>query len=382
MPWLEVRPLQTAKVETQALLNQINALHASGEPFRFLIWYGESPTVEGRKVLRFFFEVSETVKPFVNNFLSSVIDAEVVELTPPKKAFQYRMNLELAQNPALPIAPTTTTDAKDNPLDTVAQAMVKDECLLEVTAKRDDQARFEIERYLLKRTVKGEPLHQSLLEVLLGILGTLSGGQSTRHKENYSQRKTLSPSLQAMSDEARKKATSNLFLTNIRMFGSSPEDLKVIADALPNYGLNRFKISKPRQNKKGESYPGEMIKPTKPRTKQVLNHLWKIAPLPIVALSLWLGLFNPLHFLSEPTITDYSTLALTASVSFALGVAFRKHHPIILSSKELALLVNLPSQLRKIPVQFGGIPPARAGIASDDQRFSEGTPLFSAGTPV
>ncbi len=386
MPWLEVRPLQTAKVEAQALINQLNALHASGESFRFLIKYGESPTVEGRKTLQFFFEVNETLKPFVRNFLSSVIDAEIVEIEPPKKAFQYQISLELAQNPALPIAPSATTpESKDNPVDTIAQAMIRDECFLEVTAKRDDRAKFEIERYLLKKTVKGESFHQSFAEVFLGILGALASGQSTtRHRENYSQRKTLSPSLQALSDEARKKATSNLFLVSIRIYSNTPEDLKVIADSLPNYGLNSFKASKPKQNKKkmmrDEPHIGEIIEPSKPLVRPLLNHLWKIAPLAMVALSFWLGLFNPIHFLSsEPTFTDYSTLLLAASTSFVLGVAFRNHYPIILSSKELGLLVNLPSQLKKIPVQFGGTPSTRVGIASADQRFTRKSEDSEAG---
>ncbi|MBI4258300.1 MAG: hypothetical protein HY619_05030 [Thaumarchaeota archaeon] len=376
MPWIEVRPLQTAKVEPLGLLNAINSLHATRQTFRFLICYCESPTVEGRKVLRFFFEVDGSLKSFLKNFLSSIIDAEVVDFKPPSKIFKYRMSLELAQNPALPIT-QSLTDPKDNPMDTIAQAMVKDECLLEVTAKRDDGAKLEMEKYLLKRTTNGVPFHQSFVEVVLGILGALAFGQNAHHRETYSQRKILGPSAQALSEEARKKVISNLFLADIKIYSNSPDDIKVIVGAHPNYGLNRFKASKLRQNKRRKSFPGGIIEPARQRMRIMLSHLWKIVPLSIMALSLWLGFFNPIHFLSELTTSDFFTLTLVTSTSFALGIAFRRHHPIILSSNELALIMNLPSQLRKLPVQLGGIPPARVGAASADPRFSkQGSPSF------
>lgn len=208
--------------------------------------------------------------------------------------------------------------------------MIEGDCILEIAAKRHDRARTDIERHIMKRITPRPSMIEGLLNAILGIFEAIALGHGAREKTEA--KPELTPTAQAIVDEAGRKARSNLFLTDIRIHGNDLNLIYTVAGSLPNYGLNDFKKFKLKRSRV-EAPQVEFIKPARYTLCNALSHLWKVMPIAIVALSYLLGFFDPVHFLSKLELRDILTFLLASSSAPVFAMAFKKHNPIILPSE-------------------------------------------------
>jgi hypothetical protein len=126
--------------------------------------------------------------------------------------------------------------------------------------------------------------------------------------------------------------------------------------------MNHFKTFK--TTKKQHLTPKLKTPPKHHIRNIVLCNLWWAVPLFFLLIAGVLGWFKPLNFITTLSTADLVPPVLSAVLAVYLFVAFKKRHPVVLSTFELSQIIGLPSAIEKLPVALGKVPISRMQLGT------------------
>ena len=345
--WIEVRPLRTAReVSPESLRGILDVLHNSGKPFRFLAVGTLDPELMDKKTVRFYFEFpdEETKRYFKNLFMAS-LDVEVHENEPPKMHFERCIDLELARHFAHPVLRTEAPSMF--PLDGICGALA-DGGAFEVVACGDVGAKTSVHQFVYDR-MHGKPTFaKAIADTAFEVYQEAAVQRDIKDVSReawWSYRRYKDDKwVQREVADAEKKMHENLFVCEVRLYGNKTQ-IENMKQALPS-GMNRFRAFK---TIKRVFTPQPLKKPRRIMLRNILNPLWWITPLGMIAATWYFDIFNPFRL----GVIDLAVLTVVAFTSAALAFALRKKNPIVLSASELSAIVGLPRNPGRLPLKFG-----------------------------
>ena len=368
--WLEVKPLRTAAIEPRNMKPILEVLYNMEVPFRFVMANCESTRVKGRRNVRFFMQLpDERLRSHVAQLLSTSMDVEVVEAEPPETVYEVSADLGLAKHYALPVC-NLEGGGGENPVDGLVGALSGGGAL-EVLAVGDPKASTGIYKYINERLYGRSSFTGTLFDLVSGIFGQAFGGG--KGEKTVSRRDD--PWVKRIVGLAERKRMSQLFTCKIRVYGSESQ-VEAVLSSLPT-AENRFKR---RLTSRGVSMPKALVKPKRFSVKRFLHFLWWATPL-LLLYGVWrLGVFNPLRL----SPVDVALMAVAVIMAGSLATLLSEETPVILSVEELSSIVGLPSNIGRLPVEFGITPVGREPFASKPEEKPEEAELepgFPRGEP-
>jgi hypothetical protein len=374
--WVEVKPLITSELKPGNFAPVLEALFNSAKPFKFLIVDTEDENASGRQLVRFFIQFSdEEIKKQMSNVTRALLNVEVVAAEPPERQYQRYADLELAKNYALPICDfQEKTDV--NLIDRIVATIAGSDTAIEVTAQGDQRAAGGIQNYLYEKIHRKSSMSKVFSDQAVGVLSEITVQHNTKNRSpeqtsRSGQQYKNDPWIKEVIKEAEMKLHSSLFTCNIKIYANDAEKIRVAKNVLPS-AMNRFKVFKT-----GKRPPHTetlfLKKPSRYVLRNtLLSRLWWAAPLVILLLMGLLGVFNPIRLVSSSGLTvDSVPLTLAVFSAVAFFIAFRKRHPIVLSTQELAQIIGLPTATEKLPIALGQIPTSRMQLGSEWIRPTE-----------
>lgn len=370
--WVEVKPLITSQLKPNNFAPVLESLFSSANPFKFLVVDTEDKNVSGRRLVRFFIQFpDEQIKKQMSNVTRALLNIEVIAAQPPAPSYQRHADLELAKNYALPIC-DLQEKTEANLIDRIVATIAGSDTAIEITVQGDPTAAVGIQNYIYEKARSKSSISKTFSDQAIGMLGEIAGEIAVqRNTKNRSVEQTSrsdhhknDPWIKEVIKNAELKLHSNLFTCNIIIHADSAEKVQAIKNVLPS-ATNRFKVFK--TEKKPVHIEALLKKPSRYILRNILlSRLWWIFPLAIVSLTWLLGAFNPMRLATSRGLTvDIVPLSVALFSAFVLYVAFRKRHPIVLSTQELAQIVGLPTATEKLPVALGQVPASRMQLGSE-----------------
>jgi len=360
--WIEIRPLPASRLSAGSFMDVLGVLYNSGRPFKFVIASCPSQIVEGRFSIRFFFHADEMLVDRVKSLLRVSLGVQVIDGSkPPKSMYPLSADLGLKAHFALPIADLAGR-SQLNPIDSIAAALAKGEGAVEVSAVGDAGARGKILKWIMEKTGRSPGFAAILFNSALGILDAVLGAPA----KGSQLRADLNPVAKARVSMAAEKANRKLFRCSVKVYGDR-EVLDAVLDVLPSSAANRLV----RRGVRKAAQLSQLAE--EPPTYALRNAINSLAWLPSAALlgaSFLAGAFNPLRLAS----IDMALIVLAVLMAAAIKTAVPSRRPIILSAEELGLMVGLPTEVGRLPVELGASPITReqfipaAGKAQEEAR--------------
>jgi len=345
--WVEVRPLRTAReVNSESLRGILDVLHNSGRPFRFVAVGAPDPELMNKKTVRFFFEFpDEESKRYFKNLFAASLEVEVHDEEPPMICFERCVDLELARHYAHPVIRPESPSMP--PLDGICSALA-DGGAFEVIACGDVGAKTSVHQFVYDR-MHGKPsftkavadtafdvYQEAAIQRDIKDVSREAWWSYMRYRDNKWVQKEVA--------DAEKKMYENLFTCEVRLYGDKVQ-IENMKQALPS-GMNRFRAFKTLRN---VFFPQPLKRPRRIMLRNILNPLWCMAPLAIVAASWYFGILDPLRL----GIVDMAILAGAALTTAILAFTLKRKNPIVLSTSELSTIVGLPRNSGRLPLRFG-----------------------------
>ena len=345
--WIEVRPLRTAReVNSESLRGILDVLHNSGRPFRFVAVGAPDPEIMNKRTVRFFFEFpDEESKRYFKNLFAASLEVEVHDEEPPRICFERRVDLELARHYAHPVIRPESPSMP--PLDGVCCALA-DGGAFEVIACGDVGAKTFVHQFIYDR-MHGKPSFvKAVADAAFDVYQEAAIQRDIKDVSReawWSYRRYRDDKwVQKEVAYAEKKMHENLFTCEIRLYGDKVQ-IENMKQALPS-GMNRFRAFKTLRN---VFFPQPLKRPRRILLRNILNPLWWIMPLAIVAASWYFGILNPFRL----GIVDMAILAGAALTAAILAFILRRKNPIVLSTSELSAIIGLPRNPGRLPLRFG-----------------------------
>jgi len=345
--WIEVRPLRTtSEISPESLRGILDVLHNSGKPFRFLAVGAPDPELMGKRTVRFYFEFpDEETKRYFKNLFTASLDVEVHENEPSKMHFERCVELELARHFAHPVLRPESPSMP--PLDGICSALA-DGGAFEVVACGDVGAKTAVHQFVYDR-MHGKPsFAKAVINTVFDVYEEAAIERDIKDVSReawWSYRRYRDDKwVQKEVADAEKKMHENLFACEVRLYGNKMQ-IENLKQALPS-DMNRFRAFK---TLKKVFAPQPLKKPRRIMLRNVLNPLWWITPLGMIAASWYFGIFNPFRL----GMIDLIILTVAAFASAVLAFALKKKNPIVLSASELSAIVGLPSSPGRLPLKFG-----------------------------
>ena len=368
--WVEVKPLITSELKPANFAPVLEALFNSSKPFKFLIVDTKDKNVSGRQLVRFFIQFSDDqIKKQMSNVTRALLNVEVVAAEPPERQYQRRADLELAKNYALPIC-NFQEKTEINLIDRIVATIAGSDTAIEITAQGDPRAAVGIQNYIYEKIHRKSSISKTFSDQAVGVLSEITVQHNTKNRSldltsKSGQQYKNDPWIKEVIKNAEMKLHSSLFTCDVKIHGSSAEKIQAAKNALPS-AMNRFKVFK-TEKKPPHTETLFLKKPSKHILRNtLLSRLWWTTPLAILLLSGLLGVFNPMRLATSPGLTaDSAPLTLALFSAIALYIAFRKRHPIVLSTQEIAQIIGLPTATAKLPVALGQIPTSRMQLGSE-----------------
>jgi len=384
--WVEIRPLITSELKTGNFAPILDALYNLAKPYRFLI--KNTPKNREEKepsLIRFYIQLfDEQTKNQMSNIIRTLLDVETVSAEPPEQAYQFRVELELAKNYALPIV-NYQEKKPTNLIDRLTASITGLDTSIEITAQADPNAILNIQTYIHKKSnshyYANSSLSKEVLNQSIDTIGILAGKNTTpKPTKNTSATYNADPWGRECAKNATIKLASTLFICQIVIQSNSTQTAQAIKKALPA-AMNHFKTAKTQKN------PQPPLTTLRPPPKYWLRNnifcrLWWIVSIGILLLTYQLGLFDPIKFMTAPlSKMDVGPPLLAAIVAVCLFINFRKRHPIVLSTQELAQIIGLPTAIEKLPIALGKVPLSRMQLGTQPPTEQPKQPLNKQETP-
>ena len=366
--WVEVKPLITSELKPGNFAPVLEALFNSAKPFKFLVVDTEDKNASGRQLVRFFIQFpDEQIKKQMSNVTRALLNVEVIAAQPPERQYQRHADLELAKDYALPIC-DFQEKTEVNLIDRIVATISGSDTAIEITAQRDLRAAVSIQNYIYEKTRSKSSISKAFSDQAVGVLGEIAVQRNTKNRSaeqtSRSGHYKNDPWIKEVIKNAELKLHSSLFTCYITIHADSAEKVQAIKNVLPS-ATNRFKVFK--TEKKPAPIEALLKKPSRYILRNtLLSRLWWITPLAILFLTWLLGAFNILRLATSRGLTvDIVPLSMALFSAFALYIAFRKRHPIVLSTQELAQIIGLPTATEKLPVALGQVPASRMQLGSE-----------------
>ncbi|MDR0374011.1 MAG: hypothetical protein LBI79_10800 [Nitrososphaerota archaeon] len=333
-----------------------------GKPFRFLIVNSKDRGVVGRVLVRFYFQFyDEQVKVQVSNVIRALLDVEVVSVDfPVLGPFGVCLDLELAKHYALPIV-NPQQELPVNLVDELVASFAGAEGCLEITAGADPNAAGGVQKFVYEKTSHNPRLGNALFDYGMDFLGEAVGiNPKDTPTKKPAQTKVDSWTRECIRN-AEKKLYSNLFTCQIHVFSDSQINASGVKSVLPA-AMNHFKTFK---TTKKQTLQTKLKTPSRHQVRNnILCNLWWAVPLYFLLIVGVLGWFKPLNFITTLYMADLVPPVLAVIFAVCLFVAFKKRHPIVLSTFELSQMMGLPSAIEKLPVALGKVPISRMQLGT------------------
>lgn len=346
--WIEVRPASSVDYEPGNFSSILEVLYNARKPFRFVA--ASVRTGLGKNIVRFYIQVEEGLADRLANLLRSWLGAQVLmDSKPPSIPCDYCVEYDLRGHYALPVV---NLDAKPevNNVDGIVAALASEGGMFEVTAVADIGAKRGIYDWIRKKTSGSAGFGDALLDHVYGAIGALLGGPS--YKSGGA--KQMDPVTKIRVDAASKKVNKSLFNCAVKAYGSV--DLaKAVLEALPSSPMNRFTVSRARR---GMAPPNEIIPPKKNVLRNFVNAISPLFTALIIVCALMMGLLT-----LRLTDLDMLIIALSIVPTALIKIFMPKKRPLILSTDELGMVVGLPSEIGRLPVETAISPPTREVIS-------------------
>jgi hypothetical protein len=373
--WIEVKPLISAELKSGNFSGILEALFNSAKPFKFLVVDTEDKNVINRQLVRFFiqFPDEQTMKQ-MSNVARAFLSIEVSTTQPPKRQYQRHADLELAKNYALPIC-NFQEKSDINLVDRIVATIAGSNTAIEITALGDPKAAVDIENFIYEKIYHKPNMGKALSDQAVGVFSQLTiqpNGKKGGNEPAFNYRQSKNDLwLKELTKNAESKLHSKLFTCNITIHADSTENIQATKNALPT-AANRFKVFKTEKHPAGIEAL-HLKKPSRYTFRNsLLTRLWWITPISVLLLASLLGVFNPLRLMNSsfPTV-DVIPAVLAVFFALTFFIAFRRRHPIVLSTQELAQIIGLPTAIEKLSVALGQIPTSRMQLGSDQSSSSK-----------
>lgn len=352
--WFEVRLLPTSEVDPNAILDILNTLHGHGSMFSFVI---KSEMSEEGRIIRFFFEVNDSVGQSFKTFMRNTYRVEVIETAPPSLDFAYSQELHMRRHPAIPL---TYIDEKldRTAVDMICSVLENVDGAIVVRARSDRWGKLQVQSHLIRVADSRVSLRGSLFGQLFGVFQEMVVHRDIHDLYRETWWKLRQPHLSKLTEmileQGRRKAMGNIFLANIMIYANSREDLLNISSAFPSVGLNSFTRFKRFRGVR-------MGLPSRRILYNAVRSLWWLPSVIILVLSYYLGFFNPMRLVSL-SISDVVVLVFAVVIPILMVGFFKRYNPPLLASEELATIVNFPVS-SGLKVALGRIaPPKTSGV--------------------
>jgi hypothetical protein len=356
--------LSAGRFEVGNFKHLLKVLFSNGKPFRFLLLSCKSGVGEGRSVKTFIEFCDEGLADYAVTLLRACMDVEVLKAEPPLRRYGELVELEMKDDYALPVC-NLKERIQQNPIDGIIAALTVEgvDTAFEVIAVADPKAKNGIKDYTWRITGRKKDLSQMLLEVVLGVLDAMLGRSPPKPRKESEKELKLDPMVKVKVEAAERKLEGNLFRCSLKVYGGG-ETLNRVAEALPVQinGFRRFKT------KKRVDAPIKMAKPSKHVVWNALTNLCWVIPILIILLSIYFNALNPLRLNALDVLVTVA--ALLSGVPFR--VIFRKRKPIVLCDEELSLIVGLPTNVKRLPLELGSAIHTRGNLPKTRPRGCSG----------
>jgi hypothetical protein len=318
-------------------------------------------TLVERVLVRFYFQFyDEQTKVQVSNVIRALLDVEVVSVDfPVLGTFGVCLDLELAKHCALSIV-NSQQESLVNLVDELVASFTGEGCL-EITAVADPNATIGVQKFVYEKTSSSSGLSKTIIDQGMGFLGEVVGINPKDTKTKKSTQVKVDSWTREYVRNAECKLVSNLFTCQIHIFSNSIKNATSIKSSLPS-AMNHFKTFKTTKNQ--HVTPKLKTPPKHHLRNHVLCNLWWSIPLCILLFTGVLGWFNPLNFITPSSTADLVLSVLSVTLVVCLFVAFKKRHPIVLSTFELSQMIGLPSAIEKLSVALGKVPISRMQLGT------------------
>ena len=377
--WVEVRPLSVGEFEPGNLRGLLESLINSGKPFRIFLVASESPTVPGRRVVRFWVELpTPELKEYVARSLRTYLDVEVLDSQPPRRSYPRCAEYELKRHYAIPIWPLGQR-MQHNPVDAIVGALATGNGALEIIAAGDLGAKMGIYNFIFERLNPKGRFTREMMDGLLGIIAEVGIEQYEREISRQAwwewgrQWRQRDPQVRADVEAAARKLQQPLATCKIRIYGD-PATVQMVQSAIPA-GANRLLRWKTKRNTVAPE--AKLKKPGRFRFRNLAAKLWFLIPAGLLLVAWRYG-----YFTLTLGKTDIYVLAGICLIASGLALTARKVKPIVLSAEELAAIASLPTAVGRLPLEFGVAPPARKPMPKEESRETlaeEVKPLATVG---
>jgi len=368
--WVEVKPLITSELKPANFAPVLEALFNSSKPFKFLIVDTKDKNVSGRQLVRFFIQFSDDqIKKQMSNVTKALLNVEVVAAEPPERKYQCHADLELAKNYALPIC-NFQEKTEINLIDRIVATIAGSDTAIEITAQGDPRAAVGIQNYIYEKIHRKSSMSKAFSDQAVGVLSEITVQRNTKNRSaeqtsRSGQQYKNDPWTKEVIKNSEMKLHSSLFICEVRIHCDSTENIQAAKNALPS-AMNRFKVFK-TEKKPPHTETLFLKKPSRHVLRNtLLSRLWWATPMAILLISGLLGVFNPMRLATSAGLTvDSAPLTLALFSAVTLYIAFRKRHPIVLSTQEIAQIIGLPTATAKLPVALGQIPTSRMQLGTE-----------------
>ena len=344
--WIELQPYLEAEVKPldELVRNVLASLYNYRFPVKYLIMYDG----EDVKRLRFFINVP---KHFRQNIVEafSLKNVLAVEREPPKRVYSAYARLKLLHYYAYPILPLTY-EPKENYVDLIASSMV---------GRGNIVCEIDFVGSLLARANVASFLNKKYFKKATGVKQVVSKG-----KPKGGEVFVFTPLERTLHDAIKEKAIQELFVCRIIVRGENVEDVKAVVAAFPRSGMNDVRAAYVRRK------PNTVDGVVKPRLSYGLKYMIYAAAAAVSATAcaiLYLGNLAPLFPLSTSIIFYILAAALPISIAYAF-VKKVIGHDICLNTKELSMIVSIPTRKENLPIEFAPQPPRRIELPHSGQK--------------
>lgn len=342
MVWLELRPYMGAefKPADEFTRNILASLYSFTIPYRFLVVYDDVEGGEGRR-LRFFIQVREGVdKTLKEAFMLKKVLVE--ERDPPKRVYSFFTRVRMQEYYAYPIYPIMG-ELRENPVDTIVSSMIgREYCAYEVTAVGSRIARANILRHMEKKVYK-----RTRYTTLTGRVKKGDEGPVYTPMERH------------LLDAMREKAAQETCLCDVIVRGMSRDDVRSISQTFPRSGLNNLVPSLIRRK---ENTVDVLKKPRMSWMKKYLAHFLAFTASALMAYAMIVfNLFLSAGMMSFALCISMLTIPFVFSTFYDRKIL---KNDVCLNTKELAMIVNLPSRISELPLNFAPFPVGRIEVPS------------------
>jgi hypothetical protein len=342
MVWLELRPYAGGEFKPvdEFTRNILASLYSFTIPYKFLVVYDDFEGGEGRRI-RFFIQVREGVdRTLKESFMLKKVLVE--QRDPPKRVYSHHTRIRMQSYYAYPIYPLMS-ELKENPVDTIVSSMIgREYCAYEVTAVGSRIARANILRRMEKKAYKRTKYTTLTGRVRKGEEGPV-----------------YTPMERHMLDAMREKASQETCLCDVAVRGMSGDDVRSIAQTFPRSGLNNLVPSLVRRE---ENVVGPAKKPGMTWVRKYLAHFLAFA-----ASALMVYVMTSLNLLFSLEMFSFVACVSAASTPFMFSAFYDRKvlkNDVCLNAKELSMIVNLPSRVSELPLNFAPFPVGRIEVPS------------------